>query len=149
MATLRLEEISKAIQHSVTEKRTRTNGGPSPTVSGVAYRHFRQKAFRLLSHYVDNNFDDSFYWLLAMRNQLPKRTRGSVAGNPFHLGLLAMTAAAGEFMSRNKLRDLAAEMQCGHALGILPAEFNAYVSGARRRATEQRIRDAMARSNLP
>lgn len=131
-AVRRLEQISRAIQKSVQKKRrVAANADRSPL---DAYRHFRKKAFKLLDHYVENEMEAAFRFLAEMQGKGPKRSRGRVRGNDFHIGLLAMTAAAGDFMSRNRLRELAMLMQQARAEGIKDAEFNQFVARSRNRS---------------
>jgi hypothetical protein len=126
MAVLLLEQISQAIQASMQREAKRS--------AADAYDHFREKAYKLLSHYVDHDLHEAFGWLAQIRGAAPKRLRGSVRDNNFHLGLLAMTGAAGVFMSPNKLRDLAKLMQQAHEDDVPPAEFNEFVSDTRKYA---------------
>ena len=132
MAVHRLEQISCAIQKSVIERK----GNPACDIPlrtpTKAYSHFRRQAFEVLAHYVDNDLQAAFGWLVAMHGQAPRRRRGSVKKNEFHLGLLAMSAAAGTFMSLNRIRDLARNMQDAYERGIEPADFNNHVVRARK-----------------
>lgn len=124
LTTYRLEEIARAIQKSVRKKARRPR--LNLRVPAESYIHFRRQAYELLSYYVDHDLQPAFTWLLAMHDKAPKRLRGSVRGNDFHLGLLAMTAAAGQFMHRNKLRELATAMQRAHAEGISKVDFERF-----------------------
>ena len=139
LVTHRLEEIACAIQVTVQRKKAAAAEVNRLRVPLEAYAHFRARAFKLLAHYVDNDFEASFRWLLDMHGKSPKRARGSVCGNEFYLGLLAMEAAAGPFMHRNKLRDLAALMQQAHIAGIAPTQFDEFVPQARKRARNERV----------
>lgn len=138
-ATHRFEEISQKIYETVAGKRADAAKEHPMKVSREAYAHFRQRAYKLLSYYVDNEFQEAFRWLLEMYGKAPKRSRGSVKENDFHLGLLAMTASAGQFMHQNKLRDLAARMKEAYEGGVAEAEFDKYVSQARRKARCDRV----------
>lgn len=138
MVTHRLEEIACAIQNTVQRKKAAAEE-KRLSVPLEAYAHFRLRAFELLAYYVDNEFQAAFGLLLEMHGERPKRLRGSVRSNKFYLGLLAMTAAAGHFMHRNKLRDLAAIMQQAHIDGIAPPQFNQFVSQARKGARNERV----------
>ena len=145
-AVWRLEEISCAIHKSVQEYKNSARSGGQLRTPSRAYEHFRKKAFKLLSHYVDTGFQDAFRFLLAMKGRTPSRMRGSVRGNEFHFGLLAMSAAANiqpnegkDFMSRNRLRELAALMNQAHQEGIKEADFNDFVARERRSARDDRV----------
>lgn len=139
MVTHRLEEIACAIHATVQRKKAAAAEEDRLRVPVDAYEHFRRQAFKLLAYYVDNGFPAAFQWLLQMHGKGPRRSRGSVQGNEFHLGLLAMTAAAGQFMHRNKLRDLAFLMQQAHIDGIAPMQFDKFVPQARKRARIERV----------
>lgn len=132
-AVLRLESISRAI-HKTYCSMMDSDGG-----STAAYEHFRARAYLLLSHYIDNGLRDAFQWLLMMNEAAPRRTRISLKDNPFHWGLLAMTAAAGPFMSANKLRDLAAFMNQAHAIGVPWAELEAFIRNHRKQERREGI----------
>jgi hypothetical protein len=139
MVTYRFEEITCRIHATVERKKAAAPEEYRLSAPLEAYAHFRSRAFELLSYYVDNGFQAAFRHLLEMHGERPRRSRGSVRGNDFYLGLLAMTAAAGQFMHRNKLRDLAALMQRAHIEGIAPAEFDEFVPRARKTALNDRV----------
>ena len=103
------------------------------------YKLFRARAYRLLTHYVDKGFPEAFYWVLAMRSALPKRTRITLDENPFHWGLLAMSAAAAPVMSSNKLRDLSVQMKQAHAAGVEEDDLEAFIGRSKRDAQHAAI----------
>jgi hypothetical protein len=125
---LRLEDISKAVQATF-GRMLKVPGQLAPNPE--AYAHFRVRAFRLLVHYVDSDRQEAFRWLLLMYGAAPKKARIRLQENPFHWGLLAMTAAAGPFMSRNRLRTLAAIMKRAHEQHIDVSEFEEFARGNR------------------
>lgn len=133
LAVLRLETISRAIYE------TYSSLANSDAGSNDAYAHFRARAYLLLSHYLDNGLQDAFQWLLMMNNAAPKRTRIPLQENPFHWGLLAMTAAAGTFKSPNKLRDLAFAMKEAHAAGVPWSKLEAFIFDRRKRGRKQAV----------
>ena len=131
LAVFRLEAISCAIRQSFNGLATGQHNIGSKT-GGDAYTHFRSRAYRLLTHYVDHDLQDAFRWLLLMKGAAPRKTRISLDQNPFHWGLLAITAAAGTFMSPNKLRSLGSLMKRAHAQGIKEEGFEAYIRRTRK-----------------
>ena len=130
-AVLRLEVISRAIHQSYASL-----GGPAPGQTS-AYVHFRARAYRLLTHYVDHGLADAFQWSLMMSGAAPKKRRIRMHENAFHWGLLAMTSAAGTFMSPNKLRTLGALMKQAHAEGVAETELESFIRGQRKRERQQ------------
>ena len=139
MVTYRLEQIACAIQQSVQEKKAAAVDEDRLKVPLDAYAHFRRRSFEVLTHFIDNDFQAAFGWLLEMHAAKPQRSRGDLRGNDFHVGLLALTAAAGEFMHRNKLGDLAKVMRQAHGAGVATAEFNDFVAMARKNALSERV----------
>jgi hypothetical protein len=128
-AVWRFEAISRAIHSSFTSK-LKKPGQLAPNLD--AYGHFRNRAFRLLTHYVDTDRSEAFRWLLMMYGAAPRKTRIPLSDNPFHWGLLALTSAGGTFMSKNKLRSLAVLMKRAHAEGLSEADFETFVQHERR-----------------
>ena len=137
--TYRLEEIACAIHDTVKKRKSAARAEGRLSTPLDAYAHFRSRAFKLLGYYIDNDFHPSFRWLLEMHGKRPQRSRGSVRGNQFHLGLLAMDAAAGQFMHPNKLRDYAVLMQQARSKNVLPAAFDTFVRLTRKDAHEGRV----------
>lgn len=134
LAVYRLEAISRAIHRTYRRKST---GQGAASARLKAYAHFRSKAYLLLSHYVEHGLQEAFKWLLAVHGASPKRARISLQQNPFHWGLLAMTASAGVFMSPNKLRQLAMELQAAHVEGVPEKRLESYLRDRKRRARHE------------
>lgn len=152
LAAYRLETIARAIHVSFIRLSTRPVGDLGLSVPREAYVHFRLEAFRLLTHFVDEGLQGAFKLSLMASNAMPKKVRPSVADNPFHWGLIAMSAAAGPFMSRNKLLDLANQMRRAHANGTSIADFEVYRKRERKNAaieSEALIREAIRRGYRP
>jgi hypothetical protein len=139
LAICHLEAISVAIHDRFAA------GADSRTPPSLeAYARFRTSAYRLLTHYVDQGLDEAFRWLLVINDAAPERTRITLEENPFHWGLMAMTAAAGTFMSPNKLRDLGASMKRAHAEDVLKDDFEVFIRGLRRRQRHRAIAPILA-----
>lgn len=143
LAVYRLEAISRAIHRTYRRKSRKGQGAASARLK--AYAHFRSKAYLLLSHYVEHGLQEAFKWLLAVHGASPKRTRIPLQQNPFHWGLLAMTASAGVFMSPNKLRQLAMELQAAHAEGVPEKRLERYLRDRKRGARHEAMREFLGR----
>lgn len=139
MLAYRLEAIACAIQQTVQKKKAIARGQMRLAPPPEAYAHFRQRAFKVLSYYIENDLQAAFGWLLVIYEKHPKRSRGSVRGNDFHLGLLAMTAAAGRFLHPNKLRDLALLMQQARSGGVTATEFEGFRLTVLKKARHDRV----------
>ncbi|MEO8272086.1 MAG: hypothetical protein ABI557_20415 [Aureliella sp.] len=133
LAMYRLENISRTIHSEFQNKLAQSRQDPPRCRPHDAYVYFREEAFALLSYYVDHEFVAAFQWYLVVRERLPKRTRVRLEDNPFHWGLLAMSAASGTYMSPNKLRDLGVAMLDAHAAGTTETEFQAQTRRLNRR----------------
>jgi hypothetical protein len=133
LAVLRLETISRTIHD------TYSSLASSDAGSNDAYAHFRARAYLLLNHYVDHGLQDAFQWLLLMNSAAPKKIRITLQENPFHWGLLAMTAVAGTFMSPNKLRDLAFVMKDARAAGVPWPKLEAFILDRRKRQRKHAV----------
>jgi hypothetical protein len=129
----RLEAISKAIHQSF-EEIVANEEEPSQAGRLRAYAHFRSRAYRLLSHYIGHGFQEAFRWLLGMQGAAPKRSRIPLHQNPFHWGLLAVTAAGGPFMSPNRLRELASDLQAAHAAEVPEEGLESFLQARKRQA---------------
>lgn len=124
-AVYRFEEISRAITLTLHDiQRDARNISSGATLSN---EHFRSKAYKLLTHYVDHGFQASFRWVLCMRGKEPKTVRITLEENPFHWGLLAMAAASEQVLSRNKLRDLGKDLHAAHAGGIQNDDLESFI----------------------
>jgi hypothetical protein len=121
--------------------KVKSEDGLAPNLD--AYIHFRADAYLLLTHYVDHGLREAFRWLLLMNDAAPQRTRIPLQDNPFHWGLLAITAAARSasrgarrwrpFMSLNKLRDLGSIMKRAHAAGVGVGGLEEFIIDQRKR----------------
>lgn len=142
LAMYKLEAISCAL-HSAFERGMASNSdNPSRRGSRQPYADFRKRAFALLRYYVDNDFTDTFKWYLAVRDKSPGRIRIPLERNPFHWGLLAMSAAGGTFLSINKLRILASDMCAAHAAGIDESGLELHTRAQRKTSRQQSAKEA-------
>ncbi len=137
LAMYKLEAIAGAMHSAFERGMARNSDNSSSRGSHQPYADFRKRAYSLLRYYIDNDFTDAFKWYLAVKDKSPGRIRIPLERNPFHWGLLAMSAADGDFLSINKLRILASDMCSAHAAGIDESGLELHIRARRKTSREQ------------
>ncbi len=143
LSMYRLEVASRDIHEKLQASLARSSRNSTLFPPLNAYVRFRRKAFKLLAHFVDAELTEAFGWYLIVSGKARNRPRASLEYNPFHWGLLAMSAAAGTFMHPNKLRIIAMHMQTAHAAGISDADLEAHIQSQRRAERKMAIEDTV------
>lgn len=144
LAVYRLEAASSAIYQAFRNIIDDDQESPPEVLRLKANAHFRSSAYKLLSHYVEHRQQEAFRWLLEMHGAAPKRARIPLDRNPFHWGLLAMTAAGGRVLSRNRLRDLGVQLQEAHAMRVQVEQLESFIAAYRRLPDEPVLREDAA-----